>query len=185
MQSSNYIYLVITAVLLLMAFRIWRTGGRERRVRIQALWIGPLFITVMIGFLIYADPPPITPIAITTMIAAFALGLIVGWFRGKMTSITIDVETRELKSKASLWGILLLAGIFGLRVVARNFLSSHAEDWHIPPTVITDGFLLFAAAMILGRRLEIFVRCIGLLRETRAAEAAGAEHKKEVTEDHG
>jgi hypothetical protein len=183
-MGDNSAYLFIPVVLLLMAFRIWRKGGRTRRLRIETMWIMPLLFALLIGAGIAAAPPPMTPLLILALAAALIAGLAVGWLRGRTTSITVEPETHVLNSKLSPAGLVILAALFLTRYAARELLGAHAEEWHVPPTAVVDGFMLLAGGSIVGARIEILIRCLRLLREARAAKAAGQSVPAEVTEDH-
>lgn len=184
-MTSDSAYLIIPVVLLVFAFRIWRTGGVERRVRIETMWIMPLIFILLVGSGIAASPPPMDPLIITILVIAAVAGLAVGWFRGRMVQITIEPETHTLKSRNSVMGMLVLAGLFLVRFGARELLTTHAADWHISLAAITDGFLILALGMIVGRRIEILIRCLGLLQQARQARAHGEKVPDEVTQDHG
>ena len=163
MNTSN---LVMPAILLLIALRVWRNGGgRERPIRMARLWILPLIFVAVAGFTIYAQPMALvlTWWTVNVFLVAFALGLGIGWFRGQTTHIAVDPESGDLKARMTPIGLVLIAGLLLIRQSLFDWLNAHAVDWHIAPTAIVDGFMLFALGLILGWRLEMFLRCRRLL----------------------
>ena len=183
-MPEDKLTLLLPFVFLLMAFRIWSGGARQRRVRIETMWIFPVIFIGLIGFGIYSERPPTDPVTLIALTLAALLGLGLGWFRGRMVRITIDPETHTLQSQNSAMGMLILAGIYFVKYAARTFLSGHAADWHISVVAVTDAFLLIALGTIVGRRVEMMIRSLRLLKQARDDKAAGMKVPAEVTEDH-
>jgi len=157
----NFPSLILPAILLLLAFRVWKRGGRERTIRIGRLWILPLVFTVIIAASIYAQPMPIdlNMTLIDAFVLAFAVGFGCGWFRGQTTHIAVDPESGDLKAKMTPVGLVLIAALILIRTSAFDWLNSRAAAWQIAPTAIVDGFMLFALGLILGWRIEMYLRC--------------------------
>lgn len=176
--------LVIPTVLLLYALRVSMRGSRQRTVRIETMWIAPLIYCVLIGVGIYAAPPPLTLLPLSVLAVGLMSGLGLGWLRGRGTAITIDTETHTLKREATAWGLVMLAALYLVREASGSYLSVHAADWNLPPVAVADAALLLALGSIVGRRIEIFIRCRRLLADARAAKAAGQEMPTEVSQDH-
>jgi hypothetical protein len=180
--SQGYLY-ALPVILVIMALRMWR-GAKVRPLRIERLWISPALYAVLIGLVIYQAPPPPSVLVYVVIISAFLIGLGAGWMRGRMVRVSIDVETHALTSQMSPWGLLIFAGLIGLRMGLRGFLASHEDDWHISPAALTDGFMLFYGGMVIGRIVEIWIRATRLLRNARAAKAGGQSIPNEISEDH-
>jgi len=179
-MNGNSIY-VIAAILVLFALRMWRTGSKERRVRIETMWIAPVIIAALIGYAVVKTSGEVTTSLVIVSIVALAIGLGVGWYRGRFTRLTVDPDTHTLKGQASPLGLIFLAVLIVARFSLRDFLSSHAEAWKISPTEIVDGSLMFVLGMIVGRRLEIYLRCLQLLARARAEHS----NKEIVSEEAG
>jgi membrane protein CcdC involved in cytochrome C biogenesis len=162
----NGAVLILPAILLLLALKIWRTGGRERPLRMSRLWVLPLLFTVLVGSGLVSQPVPLTVITIDAWVAAFIVGFGCGWFRGRTTHITVDAEGGGLKARTTPIGLVLIAGLVLIRLMARDYLSSHAEEWNISPIAIVDGFMVFALGLIYGWRIEMLLRCRRLLQQT-------------------
>lgn len=164
--------------LLIMLLRIRRLG-RKRKVRIERMWIGPVIFIVLAGFMIQAYPPPNSPIVYMAMAAATGLGAVMGWFRGKFTRITVDVESQELMSQVSPWALAFLLVLILARLGLRRLLGGH-----VSAAALTDSFLVFYVGSVVARRVEIFLRCRRILAEAKAAKASGETAPSTITEDH-
>lgn len=165
----NGTYLVLPLILLILAFRIWRTGGRERPISMGRLWILPLIFMALVGASIYAQPVPVDVAVIDAYVIAVIAGFGAGWFRGRATQIAVDPETGGLKARTTPIGLLIIAVLVVVRMSARNYLNAHAAEWNVSPIVIIDGFMLFALGLILGWRIEMLLRCRRLLQQAGTA----------------
>jgi hypothetical protein len=181
--SMNQMLITIGVIALVVLLRMGR-GMRARKVRFETMWIGPVIVIALAGFVMYADPPHASMVVYGSLFLAVLVGLVVGWARGRIVTVTIDTETHELTSQMSPWGMLVLLAIIALRMGLRYALSSHMEQLHLSATLLTDGFLVFYVGMICGRQAEIFLRCMGLLAQAKAAKAAGQTVETVVTQDH-
>jgi hypothetical protein len=182
-DPGQYSLYVLPFILVIMALRMWR-GAKARPLKIELLWVRPALFLVLIGLVIWQSPPPPSVLVYLVLVVAFAVGLGAGWMRGRMVKVSIDVETHSLTSQMSPWGLLIFAGLMIARLLLRGFLTSHEDDWHISPAALTDGFMLFYGGMVIGRIVEIWIRAARLLRDARAAKAAGQTVPDEITEDH-
>lgn len=179
--SASWIYLM-PILLLMLALRAWLGGARQRNIRIERLWILPAIFALLVGAGLTRQPPPLTFVTMGSLLVALALGFGLGWVRGRLTTITVEPETHTLKGQNSALGLVLIAGLFVVRAGARQWFSAHAAQWHVSPLVIFDAFLLLALGVIVGRRVEILLRCLRLLAAARAARAAGQAMPVEITE---
>src|SRR4051794_27821391 len=89
-------------------------NARTRRLKVEQLWIAPvIFLALTATVLGFQPPPPRLVIALEAV--ALALGALAGWWRGRLTRITVDPETHALTSKTSPMGMLLILGLFAVR----------------------------------------------------------------------
>jgi len=142
-------------------------NARARSLKIETLWIMPVVILALIGLSFSQQRPP-TMIGIIVDVLALAIGAGLGWWRGRFTHITIDPQSHALTSKSSPVGLVLVAGIFALRFLIRDYATAHAGALHTSVAEITDAFLLLAAGLMVAQRLEIWTRARNLLAEARA-----------------
>ena len=93
-------------------------NSRPRQLKIERLWMMPaIYLVLMTGALAEA-PPPITPVSIAILAAAFVLGAAIGWQRARFTQIHIHPETHELTSRASPIGLVFILGVLVVRYAA-------------------------------------------------------------------
>jgi hypothetical protein len=99
----------------------------------------------------------------------------VGWLRARSVEITIDPESHTLTSATSAWGLVVLAALYLARQVLSSYVEGHSQQWQLSPVAVGDATLLFALGAIVGRRIEIFLRSLDLLRRARSGAAPTAE----------
>ncbi|HEY0435280.1 MAG TPA: hypothetical protein VGC92_01475 [Phenylobacterium sp.] len=157
-----------------MALVILR-NSRARRLRIEAMWIAPVVIVVMIGLALYAETKApgahaglaLTPVGIALDMAGIVVGALLGWWRARFTNITIDPVSHELTSRASPIGMLVIVGILVIRTAVRTYAAGGAlGPWASP---VADALLVMSVGLVCAQRLEIFTRASRMLAEARAA----------------
>lgn len=184
MDQQTVSYLVfLTIVALLMGLRLWR-GSRARRLRVERLWIRPAFILVFLGLSIYGQPPPMTAAILAGLAIATAIGVVIGWYRGRMVKVSINPETHILTSKASAWGMLIFLGLMVVRLLTRMALRDEHDVAGIPVAAIIDGLTLLYAGNVVSGQVEVWTRARKLLADAIAAKAKGEAVPAELTQDH-
>ena len=158
------IYLIPLVAIVLILLR----NARTRRLRVERLWLAPVVFIVMTGLILAAQSPPGWPV-IAVEAVAVAAGAFAGWWRGRLTRISVDPATHELTTKTSALGMAVIFGIFTVRYLLRT-MSGQAAGWlHVSALHITDTLLVFAVGLVCAQRLEIALRATRLLNEARAA----------------
>ena len=155
---------------LLLVVLVMRRNLRGRRLRVERLWILPV-VLALIGVLTLVAKPPTTATAIAALAGALALGAAAGWYRGRLTRITVDPGTHDLTSKASVLGVVLIVVVMAARNGLRFYLESHAVSGPLAAyaPIATDALLMFSVAMLGVQRLEMWQRARRLLAEAIAA----------------
>lgn len=157
-------YLVPLAVVLLV---VVLRNSRPRRLRIERLWLYPAIYLVLLVTTLAAAPPPVTPLSIGLLVAAFAIGVGLGWQRGRFMQIHIHPETHDMTSRSSPIGLVFIFAILVLRYAARDLLAGDAATLHLPIVAIGDAFIVLAVAMLSTQRLEVWLRASRMLAEAR------------------
>lgn len=100
---------------------------------------------------------PFGPASWAILVLGAVLGAFAGWWRGK--TITIEKEPDgSLMAQASPLGLILVVGLLAFRGALRPLIESHAAQWHLNALAVTDAFLIFAMALVVTQRLEMYLR---------------------------
>jgi hypothetical protein len=162
-------YLLPIVVLALIV----RRSLRARKLKAERLWIMPVLLLFVGGSALLASPPA-GPVSIGAVAASLAAGALAGWWRGRLTHITIDPETHDLTSRTSPVGMLLVAGLFAVRYGLRMVELDRPSALPGGAALATDALLVFAIAMMAVQRLEMWLRCQRLIAEAVRAKAGKA-----------
>jgi peptidoglycan/LPS O-acetylase OafA/YrhL len=149
----------IIGVVVLLRLRTMRS---DRKLDLKTMWAVPIVYVILIAFMFTALPPTI--FGWELILAGLAIGLLVGWYRGRMIKIRRDPETGELRQKASPLAMLLLVAIIVLKLGARQvFGETAASNASSPAMLMTDAFIGFALGLLTATRLEMYTRAKRLL----------------------
>jgi len=162
--SGPWVYLTPLIAVAVMILR----NARERRLKIERLWIPPALILALTAATFARQPPPDIGM-LGLHAAALGLGALGGWWRGRLTRITVDPATHELTSKTSPLGMLLILGIFAARYALRSYGAATAGLLHVSALAVTEALMLLAVGLVCAQRLEIFLRATRMLRAARRA----------------
>lgn len=157
---------VFLVPLLIVGMVILR-NARARKLKVERLWIAPTIILAMTCLMFAFEPAP-TLGMVAADIAVLGAGGLLGWWRGRLTNITVDPDTHELTSRASPWGMLLILLVFGARYALRSFGTETAGFLHVSVREVGDALMLLAVGIVCAQRLEIALRATRLLTEARA-----------------
>ena len=168
MDASNQHALTYILPLLILLL-ILRRNLRARSLKMERLWVYPAILIVGTAAPLAGEPFP-GVVALIGYVVALVAGAATGWWRGRLTTITIDPVTHDLTSQASIAGTILIGAVFAVRYGVKMAMSSgSALPWGLRLDVvgITQGLMIFAAAMLTTQRVEMFIRCRRLLNEAR------------------
>lgn len=165
--SGPWVYLIPLMIGALVILR----NSRARRLRVERLWIMPTVLLALTALTFAVQPLPRMGV-VGFEAAALAVGVALGWWRGRLTHITVDQESHDLTSKASPVGMLLILGIFALRYALRSYGANAAGVLHVSVLEITDALMLLAVGIVCTQRLEMALRANRLLAEVRAPAAS-------------
>ena len=160
MSTEQLTPLIVIAVMLpLIVLR----NRRPRTLRLEWMWVMPLLVVGLIGFglwgMSFSDPEHAVLDAASWAILALGalLGAAFGWQRGRMVTIEKHADG-SLKAQASPVGIVIIVGVLLLRQALKPWLEANAEAWRVNPLAILEAFMVFAAAMVVMQRIEMFIR---------------------------
>lgn len=158
---------VAIPLILLVLFLRMRRLSRERKLRVEWLWVTPVLLLVIAGLVM--SQTPLTGLDWLWLVPAFLVGAGIGFWRGRLTTVTVDPASHALTSRASPAALYLLVAVLVLRIGLRFLLTAEASALHVNAALITDAFLVFAVGLVAVQRLEIWIRARRLLAEARAA----------------
>ena len=138
-----------------------RSMSRERPLKIGTLWVVPVILLVLVGWMLFALPP--TPPGWALLAAGIVVGAVLGWHRAKLIRIDRS-ETGELRQKASPLAMLLVVALIVLKFGARAiFGESAATQPGSSAMLLTDAFIGFALGLLSATRFELYLRARRLL----------------------
>ncbi len=140
-----------------------------RPLNLKWMWVAPVIVMAAIGFGLWgmtqvpgASHAPFGVDAWGILALGVALGAAAGWWRGSMVTIEKSPDG-TLKAQASPLGLILIVALIASRSMLRPWLETHAGDWHLNALAVQDAFLLFAAAMVIVQRIEMYIRARRIL----------------------
>lgn len=169
---ADWIRLLPYAIPVFVVVMILRRNMRPRPLRPERLWITPLLITLAAGMALFATPPPKDILSILILVASLALGGLLGWYRGRVTQMTVDPVTHAVTVQVSPLASVLILGIVALRYGLRSLSLHYSAFLHLSAIQAADALLLLATGMICVQRLELWLRATRLRREIREAPQA-------------
>ena len=165
--TPQLISTVITVLIIgiVMALRL-RGLNQTRTLNLRTMWIFPVVLVLMTGFLLLQFPPHGGEWA--WLAAAFALGGALGWWRGRLIPISVHPENDTLETRTSPVALLFLVALMAVRFLGREYLESQASTMHLSVAVITDGFVVLAMGLFVISRVEMTLRATSLLNAAKA-----------------
>jgi hypothetical protein len=169
--------LIPLAVIPVAVVLVLLRNRRKRVLRPHLLWVvpaivGPLILLGVWGSSRAVGAAPFGAGAWAILLVGGVLGGVAGWWRGK--TITIEREPDgSLRSQASPLGLVLVVALFAFRGVLRPLIESHAAQWRLNALAVTEAFLVFALALIVLQRVEMYIRA-------RRIMAGGSDARLEV-----
>lgn len=183
MDQSGAALIIVPIVLLVLGLRVWM-NSRARKLRVERMWVGPTIFVFILAISIYDQLPPPGVLPWVILAIAGALGVFIGFYRGRMVRIAIDMETHALTSQQSPWGMLIFLGLIGARYGIRFSLGGAHDLNGIPVSIILDALTVFYGGSIIGMRYEMWQRAKKLLSDAQTAKAQGESVPAELSQDH-
>ena len=146
---------------LVLALRM-RKMRKAQPLKIERLWLLPAFYALVVAALYYTHPPE--GVVWLYALGALGIGLLLGWYRGKMMTISVDPQTHEVSQQSSLAAMLFIAALVGLRFLARSYTGSADPAAMLS---VTDVLLALGFGFISAQRLEVGMRAKEMLAQVR------------------
>ena len=160
------IYAVIGVVFIgLIAFRMQRMM-RATPFDPYRAWIFPvLFIALSASSLFSAQP---TGLEWLWVAGTFALGLVLGYFRGASISMTVDPATHRIMAQGSAMAMLFIVVLIVARVGLTYLLKSEANAIALRPIMATVLPSVLGAGLFVARGIEMGLRGHRMLQAAKA-----------------
>jgi len=165
-HANNWLGTLIpfAIILVVVVLRIRSMRG-DRPLNLGTIWIVPVVYLLIAGSMMVALPP--TPMGWGLVVTGLAVGLVVGWYRGRLIHIERHPETGELRQRASPLAMILLVALIVLKLGARSlFGETAATQPGSSAMMLTDAFLGFALGLLSATRIEMYLRAKRLLSAT-------------------
>jgi hypothetical protein len=153
----------------MVMFIRFRQLGKERRLRLERLWIVPTIYLALAG-LMFAQLPP-HGLGWLWAGLSLAAGATIGWQRGRAMKISVDPETHALNQTSSPLAMILILVLILVRTSLRAATDLEGAAWHLDAMLITDCLVAFALGLLSTTRLEMYLRGSRMLAEARAQRA--------------
>jgi len=155
--------------LVIMLMVLVLRNRRPRPLRVELLWVRPVILLVIFGVAASAAPPPLTVANLLVLVVAAAIGVAVGWQRGRFMRIEVDPQTHAVTSRASILGVIFILAVLLLRMMAVGAMHDNAAQLPISPIVGSDALLVLLVVMLSTQGVEMWLRARRLLAEAQAA----------------
>ncbi len=155
----------IGIVALVVALRWWR-GQKMRRLRLETMWVLPALFTLVAAMLFSTMPP--TGWGWAICVVALAIGLVLGWQRGRLMRIEIDPATHRINHRPSPAALLFIVALLVVRTGIRQAMAhGGASMLHLNAATLTDALMAMGWGLIVAQRVEMFLRARVLLAAVR------------------
>lgn len=159
----------IAIVAIVVAIRWWR-GQKMRRLRLETMWVMPAIFTG-VAVVLYTSMPP-TGWGWLACATAVAVGLMLGWQRGRLMQIAVDPLTHRLEHRPSPAALLFIVALLLVRTALKQAMAhGGAGVMHLSAATVTDAFVALGWGVIVAQRIEMFVRARALLATARRTAA--------------
>lgn len=164
--SQNWLGMLmpILVIAIVLFFRI-RRMSRASRLRAERLWMLPAFYAAIVAFIFWTHPPH--GMTWLYVLLGFAIGVPLGWYRGKLMRISVDPQTHELSQQASPAAMLFIVALIAIRFAGRSLATANGGDSPDAVFAVTDILLAFALGFLATQRLEMGLRARMLLAQAR------------------
>ena len=151
-------YLLIGGLIFVSIWLRARRLTRKRELRLQWMWIVPVLILGYGAFTLWEFPPH--GITWLWLVLAAAMGGALGWFRGRLMSITYEADTRSLAVQGSPITVYLIGGLVALRFGLRAMMASQGTVPVMPLSQVNDILICFTVGLLTVQRAEMAWRAV-------------------------
>ncbi|PFN27828.1 DUF1453 family protein [Bacillus cereus] len=139
--------------ILLVILIIVLMQGKERKVKINRIWLVPaLLCFVTIQSIIHMGQ--LTILQVLLFVAMLGIGLGLGIIRGKSLTFRLDSETGHVLRKGNWLSTIILLVILATKVIIKQSMFSGST--HYTLMIVTNAFLCITLGTVASRRFYIW-----------------------------
>ncbi|EJS68938.1 DUF1453 domain-containing protein [Bacillus cereus] len=139
--------------ILLVILIIVLMQGKERKVKINRIWLVPaLLCFVTIQPIIHMGQ--LTILQVLLFVAMLGIGLGLGIIRGKSLTFRLDSETGHVLRKGNWLSTIILLVILATKVIIKQSMFSGST--HYTLMIVTNAFLCITLGTVASRRFYIW-----------------------------
>jgi Protein of unknown function (DUF1453) len=152
---------IVGVIIVLLAFRIWRST-REQRWALGSLWALPIVFILLTGLVVTGDTISGSPLAPLAAALGLGIGVGIGLYQGNHTALRIDKPGKVVFVKQKPIGIAIFMGVLALRIAIRWVVGGAPGQTPVGPNgvpivtpaeaIIGSGLLALAVGTIVGLR---------------------------------
>jgi uncharacterized membrane protein len=159
------------AAVLFVALFAWRIRRMMTATSFNpyGAWILPAILLVMSALLLFQAKPG--GMEWVWVVGLFALGLVVGYFRGKSITINRDPATGRLLAQGSAVAIVFIILLIAARYGLSYLLQTNASAVHLRPIMANVLPAVLGAGLFTARSIEMGIRGHKVLEAAKTAPA--------------
>lgn len=167
-QAAPPIGLIIGILIFVVVFGLrMRRMMRPSPFNPYLAWILPVIFVVLSGLLLFNAKPAGTDWL--WAVGAFALGTVVGYFRGRSITMTIDPVTRKVVAQGSAMAMVFIVVLLGARYGLRYLLTTEAGALNLRPIMADVLSAVLGAGIFVARGAEMGLRGHRMLEAAKLA----------------
>lgn len=165
---------------LIFALVVWRMRRASvgRPLKPNRLWIRPAILCVFLA-LALLHPAAITPMSVTIVAVAAAVGVVLGYVLASHQHLTVDAATGAITSKMSPVGMAVFLALFAARYAVRTMMTGGDPAQAAAPGPQSDHLLLYTDAAMFFALGLVAAQAWETWRRAKALLAANAPKKPE------
>jgi len=134
---------------------------RPQPLKLKRLWIRPAILAAVAALVVWAPRPGMTRHFTAgewaILLLAGIIGAVAGWHFGRSMTIEVHPEDGTLMVRGGQAAMLILLAL----ILGRSSLNAGLQmggAWHLDVLLITDGLIVFTAALFTVRSIEMYLR---------------------------
>jgi hypothetical protein len=139
---------------------------QERPLELDRLWVRPALIVAAAAMALFDQPPGAPALALlgwAWLGLALLAGAVVGWHYGRAMKIEVNSHDGTLTTKGNIVALIVMAVLVLFRLGLRPVMVAQSGNTHLDVLLISDASIVFTAALVVVRSLEMYLRAMKLM----------------------